>query len=211
MEQTPIVPVFYHPDPAVACAVLKACYDGGVRVFEFTNRGDGADEVFRCLLEYALKECPELALGVGTIVDAPTAAHFIQMGACFVVAPLLNKEVALLCNRRGILYVPGCGSITEVGQAQELGCDYVKVFPGNVLGPKVVKALLAPMPWTRVMVTGGVEPNEENISGWVKAGARCLGMGSQLFPKDKIAEGDWTFITQQCSNSLDIIRKIRQA
>ena len=208
IAQTRMVPVFYHKDASVACAVVKACYDGGVRAFEFTNRGDMAHEVFRELIRFAEKECPELALGVGSVVDAPTAALYIQMGACFVVGPLLNSDVAKVCNRRGVPYTPGCGSVTEVGQAQELGCDLVKVFPGDVLGPKFVKGLMAPMPWSRIMVTGGVEPTEENLTAWMKAGAFCVGMGSKLFPKDKVADEDWQYVTDMCRQSLEIISRI---
>ncbi len=208
IAQTRMVPVFYHKDASVACAVVKACYDGGVRAFEFTNRGDMAHEVFRELIRFAEKECPELALGVGSVVDAPTAALYIQMGACFVVGPLLNSDVAKVCNRRGVPYTPGCGSVTEVGQAQELGCDIVKVFPGDVLGPKFVKGLMAPMPWSRIMVTGGVEPTEENLTAWMKAGAFCVGMGSKLFPKDKVAYEDWQYVTDMCRQSLEIISRI---
>ena len=208
--QTRMVPVFYHKDVAVACAVVKACYDGGVRAFEFTNRGDMAHEVFAELMRFTADECPDLALGVGSVVDAPTAALYIQMGACFVVGPLLNSDVAKVCNRRGVPYTPGCGTISEVGQAQELGCDIVKVFPGDVLGPKFVKGLMAPMPWSRIMVTGGVEPSEENLSAWIKAGAFCVGMGSKLFPKDKVAAADWQYVTDMCRQSLDIISKINK-
>lgn len=208
IAQTRMVPVFYHKDASVACAVVKACYDGGVRAFEFTNRGDMAHEVFRELIRFVEKECPELALGVGSVVDAPTAALYIQMGACFVVGPLLNSDVAKVCNRRGVPYTPGCGSVTEVGQAQELGCDLVKVFPGDVLGPKFVKGLMAPMPWSRIMVTGGVEPTEENLTAWMKAGAFCVGMGSKLFPKDKVADEDWQYVTDMCRQSLEIISRI---
>lgn len=208
--QTRMVPVFYHKDVAVACAVVKACYDGGVRAFEFTNRGDMAHEVFAELMRFTADECPDLALGVGSVVDAPTAAIYIQMGACFVVGPLLNSDVAKVCNRRGVPYTPGCGTVSEVGQAQELGCDIVKVFPGDVLGPKFVKGLMAPMPWSRIMVTGGVEPTEENLSAWIKAGAFCVGMGSKLFPKDKVAAADWQYVTDMCRQSLDIISKINK-
>ena len=208
--QTRMVPVFYHKDVAVACAVVKACYDGGVRAFEFTNRGDMAHEVFAELMRFTADECPDLALGVGSVVDTPTAALYIQMGACFVVGPLLNSDVAKVCNRRGVPYTPGCGTVSEVGQAQELGCDIVKVFPGDVLGPKFVKGLMAPMPWSRIMVTGGVEPSEENLSAWIKAGAFCVGMGSKLFPKDKVAAADWQYVTDMCRQSLDIISKINK-
>lgn len=205
MAATGMVPVFYHKDIETAKKVLKACYDGGVRAFEFTNRGDFAHEVFGELVKFSAVECPEMAMGVGSVVDPATAALYIQLGACFVVGPLFNPEVARICNRRLIPYTPGCGSISEVGAAQECGCDITKVFPGDVLGPKFVKGLMAPMPWSKIMVTGGVEPAAENLQAWFKAGAFCVGMGSKLFPTDKIASADWQYITAKCAESLAII------
>lgn len=201
----PMVPVFYHKDPETAKAVLKACYDGGVRVFEFTNRGDFAHEIFGTLMKYAAEECPDMALGVGSVVEPGTAALYMQLGACFVVGPLFNPEVAKVCNRRQVPYVPGCGSISEVGFAQEAGCELCKVFPGDVLGPKFVKGLLAPMPWSKLMVTGGVEPSEENLKSWFGAGVYCVGMGSKLFPKERIQAADWQYITDMCKNALQTV------
>ena len=203
-----MIPVFYHADAEVAKQVVKACYDGGVRTFEFTNRGDFAHEVFREVVRFAADVCPDLALGAGSVVDAPTAALYIQMGACFIVGPLFNPDVAKVCNRRCVPYTPGCGSVSEVGLAQEVGCDIIKLFPGDVLSPKLVKGLLAPMPWTKLMVTGGVEPTKENLTGWIKAGAYCVGMGSKLFPKSKVAVADWAYITQKCRESLDLLALI---
>lgn len=200
-----MVPVFYNKDAQTAKMVLKACYDGGVRVFEFTNRGDFAHEVFAEIVKYAAVECPEMALGVGSVVDAPTAALYIQSGACFIVGPMFNPEVARLCNRRMVPYSPGCGTMTEVGNAQEAGCDICKVFPGDVLGPAFVKSLMAPMPWSKIMVTGGVEPSEDNLVSWFRAGVFCVGMGSKLFPADRIKSGDWTYITEKCREALEII------
>jgi 2-dehydro-3-deoxyphosphogluconate aldolase/(4S)-4-hydroxy-2-oxoglutarate aldolase len=207
--ETGMVPVFYHKDVEVACNVLKACYEGGVRAFEFTNRGDFAHEVFTEVIKYAAKECPEMAVGVGSVVDAPTASLYMQLGACFVVGPLFNPDVAKVCNRRNVPYVPGCGSVSEVGFAQEAGCILCKIFPGDVLGPKLVKGLLAPMPWSKLMVTGGVEPTEDNLKAWYKAGVYCVGMGSKLFPKDKVEAHDWNYVTEQCRNSLAIIKSVR--
>lgn len=206
---TGMVPVFYHRDAEIAKQVIKACYDGGVRAFEFTNRGDFAHEIFEEVVKYASVECPELALGVGSVVDAATASLYIQLGACFVVGPLLNPDVAKVCNRRLIPYTPGCGSVSEVGFAQELGCDLCKVFPGDVLGPKFVKGLLAPMPWSKIMVTGGVEPTAENLTAWFKAGAYCVGMGSKLFPAEEIANANWSVITQKCKEVLICIARVR--
>ena len=210
MGQTGMVPVFYHQDVKVACQVIHACYEGGVRAFEFTNRGDFAHEVFAECVKYAAKECPELAIGVGSVVDAATAALFIQMGACFVVGPLLNPEVAVVCNRRQVLYCPGCGTVSEIGRAQELGCELCKVFPGEVYGPGFVKAVMAPCPWTKLMVTGGVSPDEANLTGWFRAGVFCVGMGSKLFPKERVAESDWAYVTQKCIESLGYIQHTRQ-
>ncbi len=210
MKETGMVPVFYNGNADVAKHVLKACYDGGVRAFEFTNRGDFAHEVFGELMKYAIKELPGMILGVGSVVDPGTAALYLQLGANFVVGPLFNPEIAPICNRRLVPYCPGCGSVSEVGKAQELGCDLTKVFPGDVLGPKFVKGLMAPMPWSQIMVTGGVKPEEENLSAWFKAGAACVGMGSNLFPKDVIAAGDWARISELCRGALEIIEKVRK-
>ncbi len=210
MGSAPVVPVFYHKDAATACAVLKACYEGGIRAFEFTNRGDFAHEVFAEVVKFAARECPEMAVGVGSVVDPGTASLFMQLGACFVVGPLFNPEISRVCNRRGVPYTPGCGSVSEVGAAQETGCDLCKVFPGDVLGPKFVKGLLAPMPWSRLMVTGGVEPTEENLKAWFSAGVYCVGMGSKLFPSDRIAAQDWTYITEKCRDALAVALSSRK-
>lgn len=207
---TGLVPVFYNPCVETSKAVLKACYDGGIRVFEFTNRGDFAHEVFSELVKYANAELPGMILGVGSIIDAPTAALYLQEGANFVVGPLFNPAIAPICNRRCVTYIPGCGSATEIGMAQEAGCDICKAFPGDVLGPAFVKGVKAPMPWTQILVTGGVKPEAENLKAWFKAGASCVGMGSNLFPKDVVKAGDWATVTKLCSESLKIIAEVRQ-
>lgn len=209
MQATGLVPVFYHADAEVAKNVLKACYDGGIRAFEFTNRGDFAHEVFGELVKFALKSCPDMILGVGSIVEPAAASLYIQLGANFVVGPLFNPEVAKICNRRLVPYTPGCGSVSEVGAAQEVGCDLCKVFPGDVLGPNFVKGLKAPMPWSMLMVTGGVKPEEENLKGWFNAGVTCVGMGSNLFPSELIKNQDWGGIAKLCSDALGIIKKVR--
>lgn len=208
MAAAPMVPVFYHKDVETAKAVVKACYDGGVRLFEFTNRGDFAHEVFAEVVKYAAEACPEMAVGVGSIVEPGTASLYMQLGACFVVGPLFNPEVARVCNRRGVPYVPGCGSVTEVGMAQEAGCEVCKLFPGDVLGPKMVKGLMAPMPWSKIMVTGGVAPEADNLRAWFEAGAFCVGMGSKLFPKATVAAGDWTTISRKCAECFEAIANI---
>jgi 2-dehydro-3-deoxyphosphogluconate aldolase/(4S)-4-hydroxy-2-oxoglutarate aldolase len=210
IEETGIVPVFYHSDAEVARKVVKACYEGGIRVFEFTNRGDFAHEVFVKLIRWAEAECPEMILGIGSIVDAPTAALYIQSGANFVVGPLLNPEIFKVCNRRQVAYSPGCATTSEIGLAQELGAEIVKVFPGgNVGGPSFVKNIRGPMPWTKIMVTGGVEPAEENLTAWFKAGVTAVGMGSNLFPEEVIRAGEWEKISGLCRQALAIIRNNR--
>ena len=200
---TGIVPVFYNADLELTKKVVKACYDGGIRAFEFTNRGDGAHIVFKDLMPFVRAECPEMALGAGTILEPSTAALYIQLGADFIVSPSLNPEVARLCNRRGVPYSPGCGTVTEICNAMELGCDLVKVFPaGTVGGPAFVKNILAPLPWAMIMCTGAVEPTEDNLTAWAKSGVTAVGMGSKLFPKDVLAKGDWAAVSELCRKSL---------
>lgn len=207
---TGMVPVYYNKDVEITKQVVKACYEGGVRAFEFTNRGDFAHEVFAELVKFAAKECPELILGAGSIVDAGTASLYLQLGANFIVGPLFNPEIAKVCNRRLVPYTPGCGSVSEIGFAQEVGCDLCKIFPaGNVGGPSFVKNIKAPMPWSLIMATGAVEPTEENLSAWFKAGVTCVGMGSKLFPKEMIATGNWEAISALCRDALATIQKYR--
>ena len=208
IRSTGIVPVFYNKDVELTKKVVKACYDGGIRAFEFTNRGDGAHEVFKELMAFVRAECPEMALGAGTILDAPTAALYIQMGADFLVSPCCVDEVIGLANRRGIPYSPGCGTVTEIVHAQERGCDLVKVFPaGTVGGPAFVKNILAPLPWAMVMATGAVEPTEENLTAWAKSGVTAVGMGSKLFPKETITAGKWAEISALCQQCLQWFKK----
>lgn len=208
MRSTGIVPVFYNADIQISKNVLEACYEGGIRCFEFTNRGDFAHEVFAELVKFAKAELPGMILGVGSIVDAPSAALYLQLGANFVVGPMLNPEIAPVCNRRSVPYCPGCGTVSEVSEAQSLGCDLCKVFPGDVLGPKFVKALRGPMPWSQIMVTGGVKPERENLKEWFNAGVTCVGMGSNLFPKNLIEEEDWAGISKLCHDALQIIKEL---
>lgn len=210
MKETGMIPVFFNKDIEACKNVLKACYDGGVRVFEFTNRGDFAHEIFAELVKWAEKETPEMILGIGSIVEAATASLYIQLGANFVVAPLLHEETAKVCNRRGILWSPGCGSVTEVGKALELGSEVVKVFPGSqVGGPAFVKAVKAPMPWTQMMPTGGVTPTRENLEGWFKAGVTCVKMGSQLITGDIVKEAKYAELTEQVKEAMSVISDLR--
>jgi 2-dehydro-3-deoxyphosphogluconate aldolase/(4S)-4-hydroxy-2-oxoglutarate aldolase len=209
MVEIGLVPVFYHPDLETAKKIVAACLSGGARVVEFTNRGDFANQVFTSLSQHVAQTAPEVILGVGSIVDAPTAALYIASGANFVVGPVLNPEVARLCNRRKIAYSPGCGSVSEISQAEELGVDIVKIFPGGTVGgPAFVKAILGPCPWTRIMPTGGVDVTEDSVKAWINAGTTCLGIGSKLITKDLVAAGDFNAIA---AKTAQVIRWIREA
>jgi len=206
VARTGMVPVFYHSDAETACRVLKACYDGGVRAFEFTNRGDFAADVFAVLRKFAIAECPEMALGAGSVIDEATAAVYIGCGADFIVGPCFDGQVARICNGRLIPYIPGCGTVSEIHAAHEAGCDITKIFPaGCIGGPEFVKNIKAPMPWTNIMATGAVEPTEENLSKWFEAGVLCVGMGSKLFPDADICAANWNAISDKCRRALEII------
>lgn len=210
MKKTGIVPIFYHQDAEVCKQVLKACYQGGARVFEFTNRGDFAHEVFGELSKYVRCELPEMAIGIGSVIDAPTTALYLQLGADFIVSPILNEEMAKVCNRRKVLWSPGCGSLSEISKAEELGAEVVKIFPGKqVGGPEFVKAVKGPCPWSSIMPTGGVEPTEENLSQWFKAGVHCVGMGSQLISKKMLADKDYAALTATVKTAIKIVASLK--
>lgn len=204
IRTTGIVPVFHTEDEQIAKKTVKASYDGGIRAFEFTNRGDGALQVFESLVPFVRSNCPGMALGAGTILDAATAALYLQAGADFIVSPGMVEEVATLCNRRGILYCPGCGTVTEILHALQLGCDIVKIFPAETLGgPAFVKNILAPLPWVLTLCTGAVEPEQENLKAWAASGATAVGMGSKLFSKELIKSDNYKAITDLCSSSIE--------
>lgn len=211
MERTGLVPLFYHPDIELGKKVITACYQGGARIIEFTNRGDFAHEVFSALNRYALKELPGLIMGAGSVVDAGTAALYMQLGANFIVTPVFREDIALACNRRKVLWSPGCGTLTEIARAEELGCEIVKVFPGGTYGPGFVKAIKGPHPWTSIMPTGGVSPTEENLKGWIDAGVTCVGMGSKLITKEALASGDFAAIQQKTKEAIFLIQSLRSA
>jgi len=210
MYEIGVIPVFYNGDPDTVLNIARACRKGGAACIEFTNRGDHAFEIFSQVERTIAKEDPEAMLGVGSIVDPGTASLYINAGASFVVGPVLNAEVAKVCNRRKIAYSPGCGSASEVSFAEELGCEIIKVFPGGqVGGPAFVKAIKGPMPWTSLMPTGGVEATEESISAWIKAGCVCLGMGSNLVTKDMVAAKNWDGIAANVANAIALVKKAR--
>ena len=210
MIDTGLVPLFYHNDVEASKKVLKACYDGGARLLEFTNRGDFAHEVFAELNKYALRELPGMILGVGSVTDAGAASLYMQLGANFVVTPVLREDIALVCNRRKVLWSPGCGSLTEIAKAEELGCEIVKLFPGGTYGPGFVKGIKAPQPWTMIMPTGGVSPTRESLEAWFLAGVTCVGMGSKLIAKDAHGNFDYQKIQKQVSNALSIIKEFKK-
>jgi 2-dehydro-3-deoxyphosphogluconate aldolase/(4S)-4-hydroxy-2-oxoglutarate aldolase len=210
MIETGLVPLFYHDDPDVAAKVIFACLAGGVRCIEFTNRGDGAHLVFAELMK-RFREDKELILGAGTVMDAPTAALYIQLGANFIVGPNLNPEVARLCNRRKISYTPGCATSTEISNAEELGVEICKIFPaGELGGPAFVQAVRGPIPWVRLMPTGGVSPEKENVTAWIQAGVACVGMGSKLISNKVIEKGDYKYITETVRQVLAWIQEARK-
>ncbi|ATQ43019.1 bifunctional 4-hydroxy-2-oxoglutarate aldolase/2-dehydro-3-deoxy-phosphogluconate aldolase [Caulobacter mirabilis] len=207
-----VIPVFFHPDAEVCIQVIQACSNAGAKCIEFTNRSDFASHTFLEVARHFAKADPSVIMGVGSIVDAPTAGIYIANGAKFIVGPVLNADVAKVCNRRMIPYSPGCGSASEISQAQELGCEIVKLFPGeSVGGPAFVKNVLGPMPWTRLMPTGGVEPEEASLREWFGAGIVACGMGSKLITNPQVAAGDWRGIEDRVRATVETIRRLRAA
>jgi 2-dehydro-3-deoxyphosphogluconate aldolase/(4S)-4-hydroxy-2-oxoglutarate aldolase len=210
MAEQGMVPLFYHPDIELGKQVLKACYDGGARLLEFTNRGDYAHEVFRELNKYCEAELPEMILGVGSVTDGGTASLYLQLGCNFVVTPVLREDIAIVCNRKKILWSPGCASLTEICRAEELGCEIVKLFPGGTYGASFVKGIKGPQPWTSIMPTGGVSPTYDNLKEWFDAGVTCVGMGSKLISKDILKEKDFGTLEQRVKDTLELIEKLRE-
>ena len=210
MKETGMVPLFFNSDLELSKKVLKACYNGGARLMEFTARGDFAHEVFGELTKYAVKELPGMIMGVGSVTDGAAASRFMALGANFVVTPVLREDIAIACNRRKVLWSPGCGTLTEIARAEELGCEIVKLFPGDIYGPQFVKGIKGPQPWTSIMPTGGVSPTKENLSGWFNAGVTCVGMGSQLISKEIVANRDFDKLEQKVKEALAIIKEVRK-
>lgn len=209
MKETGMIPLFYHGDVALGKEVLKACYDGGARLMEFTSRGDFAFEIFGALNKYALAELPGMILGVGSVTDAAAASLYMQLGANFIVTPVLREDIALVCNRRKVLWSPGCGSLTEIAKAEELGCEIVKLFPGDIYGPQFIKGIKGPCPWTSIMPTGGVSTSEDNLKSWFDAGATCVGIGSQLISNEILNNKDFDGLREKVKQTLDLIKSIR--
>jgi 2-dehydro-3-deoxyphosphogluconate aldolase/(4S)-4-hydroxy-2-oxoglutarate aldolase len=210
VHNTGIVPVFYNGDIEKAKGIAKACVAGGITVLEFTNRGDHAWEVFSALHKFCQKELPEAILGAGSVLDASTASLYIANGASFIVGPVTNPDVAKVCNRRKVPYIPGCGTASEISYAEELGADIVKIFPGtSVGGPGFVKDVLAPMPWSSIMPTGGVDITEGSLRPWFEAGVVSVGMGSKLVSADVVKNNDWATLEARSKQVLALIKKLK--
>ena len=210
MKETGMIPLFFNSDIELSKKVLKACYDGGARLMEFTARGDFAHEVFGELTKYAIKELPGMIMGVGSVTDAAAASLYMALGANFIVTPVLREDIAIACNRRKVLWSPGCGTLTEITRAEELGCEVVKLFPGDIYGPQFVKGIKGPQPWTSIMPTGGVSPTKENLSAWFAAGVTCVGMGSQLISGEIIKNKDYAKLEQDVKKAMALIKEIRK-
>ena len=210
MKETGMIPLFFNSDLELSKKVLKACYDGGARLMEFTARGDFAHEVFGELTKYAIKELPGMIMGVGSVTDGAAASLYMALGSNFIVTPVLREDIAIACNRRKVLWSPGCGTLTEITRAEELGCEIIKLFPGDIYGPQFVKGIKGPQPWTSIMPTGGVSPTKENLSGWFNAGVTCVGMGSQLISKEILANKDYAKLEQDVKNALALIKEVRK-
>ena len=210
IDEIGLVPVFYFPDVETSKSIIKACYEAGALCIEMTNRGDFAIDVFKELENYCKKELPDVILGVGSIVDAPTAALYIMYGANFVVGPCIDEETAILCNKRKISYMPGCGSATEIHKAESLGVEVCKVFPGaEVGGPAFVKAIKGPCPWTSIMPTGGVNPTKESLTEWFEAGITAAGIGSNLITKEILKNKDFKKLTSDIKETLSMIKSLK--
>lgn len=208
MQETGLVPLFFNSDIGTAKELVTACYKGGARLLEFTHRGDFAHEVFGELNHYCVDQLPEMILGVGSITDAASASLYMNLGANFIVTPVLREDIAIVCNRKKVMWSPGCGSLTEITKAEELGCELVKLFPGGIYGPSFVKAIKGPQPWTSIMPTGGV--SLDNIDKWFEAGVTCVGMGSKLFTKEVMLDKNYELLSENVKKALSIIQEVRK-
>lgn len=204
-----LVPLFHHPDPDAARGAAAALARGGARLIEFTNRGDGAIDAFRELASSLARDHPATILGAGSIEDAATAALYLAHGANFIVAPTFSPEVARLCNRRKVAYLPGCASATEIAEAEAAGVEIVKLFPASVFGPAFVAAVRGPRPWTRIMPTGGVSLDEEELRAWFDAGVACVGIGGELVSRGRLDRGEFDAIERDTADALARIARAR--
>jgi 2-dehydro-3-deoxyphosphogluconate aldolase/(4S)-4-hydroxy-2-oxoglutarate aldolase len=210
MREKGIVPLFTHDNASEALEVVEGAYRGGIRTFEFTNRRSNSFEIFSYLIGQR-KRFPDLMLGIGTVMDGATAKKFIDAGADFIISPILKPEMAEVCRQHNKAWIPGCATLTEIVTAKELGAAVIKVFPGSVLGPGFISAILPVVPDLKLMITGGVEPTRENLSAWFQAGSMCVGMGSQLFTKDILQTRNWELLSQRIAQALDLVKEIRKS
>jgi 2-dehydro-3-deoxyphosphogluconate aldolase/(4S)-4-hydroxy-2-oxoglutarate aldolase len=211
MHNSGMIPLFYDPDIEISKNIVQACYQGGARLLEFTHRGDFAHEVFRELIRFVNESLPGMIIGVGSVTDATSASHYLMNGANFIVTPVFREDIAIVCNRRKVLWSPGCGSLTEIAKAEEMGAEIVKLFPGNIYGPEFVKAIKGPQPWTSIMPTGGVTTEKENLKAWFDAGVSCVGLGSKLISKELVKNQDYDQISNTIKKTLALIQTLKQS
>ena len=211
MHNSSMIPLFYDPDIEISKNIVQASYQGGARLLEFTNRGDFAHEVFRELIRFANESLPGMIIGVGSVTDAASASHYLMNGANFIVTPVFREDIAIVCNRRKVLWSPGCGSLTEIAKAEEMGAEIVKLFPGNIYGPEFIKAIKGPQPWTSIMPTGGVTTEKENLEAWFDAGVSCVGLGSKLISKELVKNQDYDQISNTIKKTLALIQTLKQS
>lgn len=211
MHNSSMIPLFYDPDIEISKNIVQACYQGGARLLEFTNRGDFAHEVFRELIRFANESLPGMIIGVGSVTDAASASYYLMNGANFIITPVFREDIAIVCNRRKVLWSPGCGSLTEIAKAEEMGAEIVKLFPGNIYGPEFVKAIKGPQPWTSIMPTGGVTTEKENLKAWFDAGVSCVGLGSKLISKELVKNQDYEQISNTIKKTLALIQTLKQS
>jgi 2-dehydro-3-deoxyphosphogluconate aldolase/(4S)-4-hydroxy-2-oxoglutarate aldolase len=211
MHNSSMIPLFYDPDIEISKNIVQASYQGGARLLEFTNRGDFAHEVFRELIRFVNESLPGMIIGVGSVTDAASASHYLMNGANFIVTPVFREDIAIVCNRRKVLWSPGCGSLTEIAKAEEMGAEIVKLFPGNIYGPEFVKAIKGPQPWTSIMPTGGVTTEKENLKAWFDAGVSCVGLGSKLISKELVKNQDYDQISNTIKKTLALIQTLKQS
>jgi 2-dehydro-3-deoxyphosphogluconate aldolase/(4S)-4-hydroxy-2-oxoglutarate aldolase len=211
MHNSGMIPLFYDPDIEISKNIVQACYQGGARLLEFTHRGDFAHEVFRELIRFVNESLPGMIIGVGSVTDAASASHYLMNGANFIVTPVFREDIAIVCNRRKVLWSPGCGSLTEIAKAEEMGAEIVKLFPGNIYGPEFVKAIKGPQPWTSIMPTGGVTTEKENLKAWFDAGVSCVGLGSKLISKELVKNQDYDQISNTMKKTLALIQTLKQS
>lgn len=209
LDQTAIIPVFYHPSYNYTTEIIKAFYQGGMRVFEYVNRGENALEHFALLMKFVENHCPDMLLGIGSITTVEQARLFIEMGTPFVVAPILDKATGDICHENHCCWIPGCGTLSEMKKAMNFGANRLKLFPADIYGPRFIKAVLGPCPDLKIMPTGGVEPNKDNLSKWFQAGAISVGIGSSLFDKAMIAESRFDKLSQKIAKILSIANELR--